>query len=241
MPRIARGAPGGQVYHVLNRGNGRKRLFHKPADYAAFQDLLFEVAEAVPVRILAWCLMPNHWHLVLWPRADGQLSNFMLRLTTAHVRRHHAHYHTSAGGHLYQGRYKSFPVQDDLHFLVLCRYVEANPLRAGLVERDAARWRWSSLWAAAGHPAGRGRTGAAKGADGASPHQPAPWPVERPADWPAVVNAALPKPDLERVQASVRRGRPFGADAWVHRTAERLGLQFTLRDRGRPKKKMTEK
>ena len=127
-------------------------------------------------------------------------------------------------------------MQDDHHFLVLCRYVEANPLRGGWVERDAARWRWGSLWAV-GHPAGRGRAAAGE----ASPHQPAPWPVERPSGWPAIVNAVLPKPDLERVQTSVRRGRPFGSDAWVHRTAERLGLQFTLRDRGRPKKKMSEK
>lgn len=226
MPRVARAAPGGQVYHVLNRGNGRQRLFHKEADYAAFENLLFEVQQAVPVRILAWCLMPNHWHLVLWPRADGQLSRFMLRLNTAHVRRHHAHYHTKAGGHLYQGRFKSFPVQDDHHFLVLCRYVEANPLRAKLVE-DAARWRWSSLWAAS-HRQG-------------VPHRPEPWPVSRPDHWAKIVNDALPKAELERVQTSVRRGRPFGADAWVRRTAERLGLQFTLRDRGRPRKQIKEK
>ena len=230
MPRTGRAAPGGKIYHVLNRGNGRSRLFRKEQDYAAFEGLLFdEVAAAVPgVRILAWCLMPNHWHLVLWPRADGQLSNFMLRLTTAHVRRHHAHYHASAGGHLYQGRFKSFPVQDDHHFLVLCRYVEANPLRANLVG-DAARWRWGSLWAS-GHAAAA-----------AAHHRPAPWPVPRPDDWAAVVNAALPTEQAERVQASMRRGRPFGSDAWVKRTAAQMGLQFTLRDRGRPRKRMTEK
>ena len=98
------------------------------------------------MRVLSWCLMPNHWHLVLWPREDGQLSRFMLRLCTAHVRRHFAHYQTSCGGHLYQGRFKSFPVQDDFHFLTVCRYVEANALRANLVGR-AQDWRWGSLWA----------------------------------------------------------------------------------------------
>jgi putative transposase len=220
MPRIARAAPGGKIYHVLNRGNGRCRLFHKDADYAAFQKLLFEVREAVPLRVLAWCLMPNHWHLVLWPTADGQLSKFMLRLTTAHVRRHHAHHHTTSGGHLYQGRFKSFPVQDDHHFLVLCRYVEANPLRAGLVTTPE-QWRWSSLWAwrRGGEPA------------------PAAWPVPRPRNWSQIVNAAMGEAEVEQVRTSVKRGRPFGTDAWVNRIAGQIGLEFTLRNRGRPKKK----
>ena len=78
MPRIARAAPGGKVYHVLNRGNGRARLFHKEADYAAFQKLLFEVREKVPVRVLAWCLMPNHWHLVLSPTHKGDIPEWHL-------------------------------------------------------------------------------------------------------------------------------------------------------------------
>src|SRR5579871_1014658 len=109
MPRIGRAAPGGRVYHVLNRGNGRNRLFHKEGDYQAFLGLLEKVRRDVPgVRLLAWCLMPNHWHLILHPEADGELSSFMLRLTTAHVRRHFAHYRTTEGGHLYQGRFKSF-------------------------------------------------------------------------------------------------------------------------------------
>jgi putative transposase len=220
MPRIARAAPGGKIYHVLNRGNGRCRLFHKDGDYAAFQKLLFEVREAVPLRVLGWCLMPNHWHLVLWPTQDGQLSKFMLRLTTAHVRRHHAHHHTTSGGHLYQGRFKSFPVQDDHHFLVLCRYVEANPLRAGLVT-TAEQWRWSSLWAWR------------RGADPA----PAAWPVPRPRNWSQIVNSAMDKTDIEQVRTSLKRGRPLGTESWVNRIAGQMGLEFTLRDRGRPKKK----
>jgi len=97
MPRTGRAAAGGVIYHVLNRGNGRSRLFHKEADYDAFLGLLGQVRQVVPLRLLAWCLTPNHWHLVLWPSHDGQLSRFMLRLSTAHVRRHHAHYHTPCG------------------------------------------------------------------------------------------------------------------------------------------------
>src|SRR5579864_2441613 len=187
MPRTARAAPGGKIYHVLNRGNGRCQLFHKEMDYLAFQKLLFETREKVPLRILSWCLMPNHWHLVLWPTEDGQLSRFMLRLTTAHVRRHHAHSHTTCGGHLYQGRFKSFVVQDDEHFLVLCRYVEANPLRAQMV-RKAELWRWSSLWACE-----RG---------GKRDPKPEPWPLPRPPDWREIVNATMEQREMQQVRTS---------------------------------------
>ncbi|HEY8748408.1 MAG TPA: transposase [Tepidisphaeraceae bacterium] len=226
MPRIARAAPGGRIYHVLNRGNGRSRLFHKEADYAAFLSLLSEVRQAVPgMRVLAWCLMPNHWHLLLWPRKDGELASFMLRLTTAHVRRHFAHYHNSAGGHLYQGRYKSFPVQDDHHFLVACRYIEANASRSNLCSKPDA-WRWGSLWAAE-H-------------GGANDPKPDPWPLQRPRDWPAIVNAVMSKAELERLRESLKRGRPYGSDPWTRRTAASLGLASTLRDRGRPRKHSTE-
>lgn len=220
MPRTGRAAPGGRVYHVLNRGNGRCRLFHKDADYEAFESLLAEVRQAVPVELLAWCLMPNHWHLVLRPAEDGQLSRFMLRLSTAHVRRHFAYYHTSSGGHLYQGRFKCFPVQDDGHYLTVCRYVEANPLRGGLVER-ARDWQWSSLWVYLHKTATL---------------RPDPWPVRRPAGWEALVQAAMDKSDLEQLRTCVKRGRPFGSEQWVLKTARQLGLDFTMRNRGRPKK-----
>jgi putative transposase len=219
MPRVGRIAPGGVIYHVLNRGNGRKTLFHKDADYAAFVKLLAEVTESVPVRVLAYCLMPNHWHLVLWPRQDGELSKFMLRLTTAHVRRCYAHYRRTEGGHLYQGRFKNFPIEEDRHLLTVIRYVEANALRARLVKR-AEQWPWNSLHARAGIEG-------EKLLDD--------WPVDRPADWAAVVNSAVKEDELETLRTSVVRGRPYGSLSWVQRTAERLGLQFTLRPRGRPR------
>src|SRR5688572_30907818 len=136
MPRVGRNAAGGVVYHVLNRGNGRMTLFHKDGDYAAFEKLIAEAKERFPgVRLLGYCLMPNHWHQMLWPREDGELSSFLGWLSNAHVRRWHAHYHSDGEGHIYQGRFKSFPVQDDRHLLLALRYVEANPLRARLVER----------------------------------------------------------------------------------------------------------
>src|SRR5437016_13622122 len=89
--------------------------------------------------------MPNHWHLVLWPQRDGELSEFLRWLTVTHTQRWHAHRHTAGTGPLYQGRFKSFPIQADDHLLAVCRYVERNALRAGLVPR-AEQWRWGSLW-----------------------------------------------------------------------------------------------
>ena len=123
------------VFHVLNRANARATIFEKPEDYAAFERVLREAVDRVEMRVLAYCLMPNHWHLVLWPRRDGDLSKFMGWLTLTHTQRWHAHHRTVGTGHLYQGRYKSFPVQDDEHFLTVCRYVERNGLRANLAPR----------------------------------------------------------------------------------------------------------
>src|SRR6516162_5083593 len=136
MGRPRRTSLGGYLYHVLNRGNGRLPVFHKDFDYEAFLHVVTETQEHVHgVRLLAYCLMPNHWHLVLWPRRDGDLSNYLRWLTVTHTQRYHAHYHTSGSGPLYQGRFKSFPVQAGDHFRVVCRYVERNGLRAGLVRR----------------------------------------------------------------------------------------------------------
>src|SRR5260370_311932 len=145
MGRRLRASLGGYVSHVLNRGNGRRTVFFKDGDYDAFERILGEALEHVPgMGLLAYTLMPNHWHLVLWPRRDGELSDFGHWLTLTHTQRWHAHYHDIGTGH-HQGRFKSFPVAADEHFLLLCRYVERNSLRAGMVQ-CAAAWRWGSLW-----------------------------------------------------------------------------------------------
>jgi putative transposase len=146
MPRRARSIQGGYVYHVLNRSNARAALFLKEEDYAAFERVLEEASRRVPLRILGYCVMPNHWHMVVWPRVgqDRQVSEFLRWLTVTHTQRWHAHHHTAGSGHLYQGRFKSFPVESDEHLYTVLRYVERNPVRANLVER-AQEWRWSSL------------------------------------------------------------------------------------------------
>ena len=219
MPRTARASQGGIIYHVLNRGNAGMRLFHKTGDFDSFVKLLAQAQEFVTVRILGYCLMPTHWHLVLWPRRDGDLSAFIGWLANTHVRRYHQHYGSYGKGHLYQGRFKSFPVKDDHHFLTLMRYVEANPLRANLVDR-AHDWQWSSL-AARRRPNIRIIL--------------SDWPVPRPTHWTRLVNQPQDEAALDRVRTSVARGRPLGNDAWVRRVAKRLSLEFTLRPRGRPR------
>ncbi len=219
MPRTARAIEAGLIYHVLNRGNGRMRLFHKAEDYQAFERVLAEGIERYPIELLTYCVMPNHWHLVVRPKTDEALGRWMGWVGVTHVRRHHEHYHRRGGGHLYQGRFKSFPVSSDEHFLALCRYVEANPCRAALVDR-AEQWPWCGLW--------RRRR--------ASDLPLIEWPVDRPSDWLARVNRGLTPEALENLRVCVQRGRPLGEPGWVRSTAERLGLGFTLRGPGRPKK-----
>lgn len=245
MPRSARIAPGGVVFHVLNRGNARSDIFDDAADYAAFEKTLAECLALFPgVQLFAYCLMPNHWHLVLRPRHAGELGRFMQRLTVTHVRRWHEHRHSGGHGHVYQGTYKSFPVQpDDRHFLLLCRYVERNPLRARLVRR-AENWRWSSLWRRL-HPAdppSPAKTTKPTPTTIATPSVPAPlpplsaWPVPAPADWLDLVNRLMTAAEIGAMQTSLRRGRPLGDPAWQQRTAARLNLLHSFRPRGRPRK-----
>ncbi|MDB5355672.1 MAG: putative transposase for insertion sequence element [Phycisphaerales bacterium] len=220
MGRPLRNAAGGVIYHALNRANGRLRIFDNDGDYAAFETVLAAAVERSGVRLLAWCLMPNHWHLLAWPHRDGQLSDFMRWLTLTHTQRWHAHRHDAGSGHVYQGRFKSFPVQEDRHFLIVARYIERNALRAGLVKR-AEHWRWSSLWAWTRGSAGERAL-------------LSPWPVRRSPDWLNWVNQPQTPAEEQAIQTSIKRGRPFGEDAWQRRTADELGLGTTLAPRGRP-------
>ena len=172
------------------------------------------------MRLLAWCVMPNHWHLVLWPRADGDLGRFVRRLTQRHTQACHRRHGTRGQGHLYQGRYKAFLVQDDAHLLTVCRYVERNPLRAGLVA-SAADWPHGSL-------AHLRRRGAMRLVD--------PWPLPRPAGWAESVDRPETPQELDALRRSVQRGAPFGGAGWVAAMADRHGLASSLRPRGRPPK-----
>jgi putative transposase len=226
MPRAARAVIDGGYYHVLNRGNGRQVIFHKPQDHLAFLRVLAEALKRFSdVDLLAWCMMSNHWHMVLRPRRAAALAEFMRWIGVTHVRRYQEHYHQRGAGHLYQGRFKSFMIQSDEHLLAVCRYVEANPLRARLVRR-AEKWPWSSL----GY-----RLTVGDNADRPA-IRCADWPIDRPSDWVERVNAPLPREQAEAIRTSIARDRPFGSDRWVAATTRRLGLLSTLRPRGRPKK-----
>ena len=224
MPRRARSIVGGYVYHVLNRANGRLRLFRKEADFAAFEAVLAEAAERTALRILGYVLMGNHWHFVVWPKrgADQQVSEFFRWLTVTHSQRWHAHHGTAGMGHVYQGRFKSFPIASDEHLLSVLRYVESNPLRANLVE-SAEDWRWGSL---------RRRT------QGTPEEQSllSDPPVRLNRLWVNHVNEPQSEAEVSALRRSVQRGTPFGDAAWIARTVRKHGLEHTLRPRGRPKK-----
>jgi putative transposase len=218
-------AMGGLAYHVLNRAVRRATLFEHDGDYAAFERVLGEAHERTGMRIAAYCIMPSHWHLVLWPRADGELSEFMRWLTVTHTQRWHANRHTAGTGPVYQGRFKSFPIQRDHHFLTVCRYVERNALRARLV-RQAQDWTWCSLT----------RRAKPKPNETSWLLPTSKWPVPPPRNWVVQVNRSDDPEVQSAVQHAIRRGAPFGGPAWQQRTAVRLGLESTLRPRGRPLK-----
>jgi REP-associated tyrosine transposase len=197
-------------------------IFEEDGDYLAFENVLAEAVKREETRLLAYCLTPNHWHLLVWPRTDGELSRFIGWLTLTHTQRWHAHRGSTGSGHVYQGRFKSFPVAEDDHFYTVARYVERNAVRAKLVRR-AQQWRWGSLY--------RWLHGSAQ-----DKALLAAWPLPRKPGWLDHVNTPLTPAELAAVQRSVQRGSPFGDDAWSSRTIGCLGLESTIRPQGRPKK-----
>lgn len=220
MPRTARIAPGGFAYHVINRGVGKMKLFEKRKDFEAFQRCLVDTHKILPIRILGYCVMSNHWHLLLWPRVDGEMSRFMQRLTITHVRRWLEYRDEVGSGHVYQGRYKSFPIQTDEHLTTVCRYIERNPLRAGLVQ-SCVEWPWSS--------AGQNQL----------PRELqvplADLPATKRRDWIEWVDQAQTAVEEEAILRSIRESRPFGSAAWLKSHQGRLGWREPLKP-GRPKR-----
>jgi putative transposase len=195
------------------------RLFDRSGDYALFLDLFRQTQQLFPIRCLAYCLMPNHFHLVLWPRYDGEMSTFMFRFTTTHSKRWHMAHGSNGTGAVYQGRFKSFPVCLDDHFFCVCRYVERNAVRAGLAER-AVEWPWSS---AAQRNRGRG------------PVYLSDWPLSRPADWDQFVDSTEPAEEIRRLRAALIRSAPFGPEPWRTHVARDLSLEKSVAAIGRPR------
>ena len=173
----------------------------------------------LPMRLTGYCLLPNHFHLVLWPHGDGDLSRWMQWLLTAHVRRYHRNYRGS--GQVWQGRFKAFPIEQDEHYLMVLRYVERNALRADLVPR-VEDWPWSSL---------------SRQAPACPQGLLSPGPVAPGRQWLEHVNRAETEAELKRLRQSVNRGTPLGLEAWTAATATALGLESSCRPPGRPRKK----
>lgn len=171
------------------------------------------------MRVLTFCVMPNHFHLALWPNSDVQLQRFMHWLTTVHALRWRAATNTVGEGAVYQGRYKAIPVQTDNHFITLARYVERNPVRAGLCARPE-HWRWSALW----HR------------DVVRDSFPlAAWPVTMPVDWVALVGRPQARKEVATVRRSVAQGCALGNAGWQDEMAKNLRIPGYFRGRGRPR------
>lgn len=215
MPRTARASKGGICYHVISRGNRRATVFHNRADYLSFTDLMKRACDRIPMRVVSYCLMPNHFHFVVWPYQDQDLSKWMQWLLTAHVRRHHRVNETD--GRVWQGRFKAFPIQSDRHLLTVMRYVERNPLRANLVD-TAGDWPWSSLG---------NRTSIDFLVEG---------PVTKPQQWRTLVDRPQSEDELKALRTCSARNAPYGDSQWTASTARLLGLEANLRPLGRPRK-----
>jgi len=215
MPRRPRVSTAGLFFHVVNRAAKRSTLFETADDYAAFEGVLSSAVARHRVSLYAYCVMPNHWHLLLSANIDGALSRFMHWLTTTHARRWQVHRGLEGQGAVYQGRFKAIPIGDDHHFLWVCRYVERNPLRAALVKR-AEDWPWSSLWGRDNHT---------------SPFL-APWPVSCPDNWTALVQQPQTEAEERAFQDAVAHGQPFGEEDWSRAVKKRMGV-LHCGDRGR--------
>lgn len=218
MPRGPRAIHPGVCYHVINRGNNRRQLFHRSAEFAAFVTLIREANDLVPLELFAVCVMPNHFHVVLRPSECDAVGRWMHWLLTSHARRYNrAH---GIEGRVWQGRYKAFPIEGDGHLLTVLRYVERNAVRANLVRR-ARDWRWcSASWR--------------KGPSSRRAMLTEP-PVPLPRNWDVLVDTPQTPAEVEALRACVNRQQPFGSDAWIDRSRECAGFE-RARPRGRPRR-----
>ena len=222
MGRPQRTDVGGYVYHILNRANARNVIFATEKDYQDFEQILFDAVEKFKMRLVAYTIMPNHFHFVLFPEYDGEINKFMHWLTLTHTQRWHVKTETVGYGHLYQGRYKSFLVENDKHLWTLLAYVERNPLRANLV-KSLRDWKWSSYY--------KRRFGTPSQKKLLSTES-----VEWPNNYEELLKVSEKQEDLSEIRNSINRGKPYGVIGWVIRITEKFGLEITERKIGRPRK-----
>jgi len=222
MPRAQRVDIADHYYHVINRASARLTLFESKDDYGIFESVLVEAVEKYDMGLVAYCCMPNHFHFVLKPKNDGDLSKFMYWFSMTLTLRWHAIKKTTGSGHIFQGRYKSFLIQDDEHLLTVIRYVERNPLRAKLVT-DLREWKYSSLFRRL-----KGNDKQKKLLTKAD--------TTLPEDYILFVQIPLTPAELESARNSVNKGVPYGKEEWRDTMVDRFKLQATMRGKGRPKK-----
>ena len=190
MPRNPCAGTAGHLFHVTNHAIEGQLLCRNFGEFLALERLLARALKAVPIRLLSFCLMSNHWHLLLWPEADDDTRNFVRWLSMTHARNLRAWRGSSGGGAVYKGRYDASAVEAPAYFYTVVRYIERNPVRAGIVDR-ADEWLWSSA----------SPTYALHGIELAD------WPLPRPADWNAFMNDVEPLEDLEFVREKISRGQ----------------------------------
>ena len=220
MPRHARVSPDGFVQHVLNRGDHREILFHEPSDFRAFLKAFTDTAQRIAMRVLAYCIMRNHFHFVLWPYAGADLPVFMHRFMSVYISRHLKHLPPPSPGHIFQDRYDNVLVETGPALLRVLRYVEANAFAASLVNR-VEEYPWTSASPEAledGRPI------------------ICDWPIEKPSNWSQLLNLRTAAAELKKIQRCAARGAPYGSPAWTERVIKQFGLEHTVRRPGCPKK-----
>jgi putative transposase len=230
MPRPLRPIDENLIYHVINRGNNRQKVFRKRGDFTAFLDALAELRERKPFELYGYCLLDNHFHLLLRP-TGATISRIMQSLLVSHTQRYHRHY--QSGGHVWQGRFKSPVIQNDEYLLTVLRYIESNPLRANLVRR-AENYLWSSYRV---HGLGETNTliDPLINYDELSTKPPV-----RQRKWAEKIHTPIDEKKLAAIRRSSATGLPLGDEAWVRRLAKRLDLDLTIRPRGRPRSEATK-
>ena len=221
MPRDIRKLIDGAFYHVLNRGNAKQQLFHERIDFSRFLDMAASALEEHPVDIFAYCIMPNHFHFVVSAIPSTNISDWVHQFMTKHVLFHRNKYQSS--GHIWQGRFKDFPIQNDDYLCTVIRYVERNPVRSGLV-RSAVEWRWSSLYERV-----------TKSYRLISDKMFVEIPKDA-QEWIRYVDRTLTEEERMRIRTCIKRQAPFGDSAWIEAFSKKYGLEKTIRPRGRPKK-----
>jgi len=207
------------VFHAFNRAIEGVTLFETDRDFEQFLSFLRIGMTIFPVRLIAWTVMPNHWHLVPWPSTDDALPAFMRWVTSMHAQAWRRSRATTGRGCVYQGRYKAIAVQTDHHLVRLCAYVERNAARAHLVSR-AEDWPWTS---------------ASPLCFGLDRPRLSAWPIAKPHDWLARLNAPENPRVLTILRRTIMRNRHFGDPRWRHQAAGDLGWTQGEHPRGRPR------